>query len=214
MKGTAGRGAFITLEGVEGVGKSTNLTLIGQRLESLGRKIILTREPGGVPLAERIRGLLLQDGDDAVPPMAELLLMFAARAAHLEELIWPAMSAGTWVVSDRFTDASYAYQGGGRGLPTAVIRALEQIVQPRFQPDLTLLLDADWESTRTRRSLRGTTDRFEKEGRAFFERTRTAYLEQAARHPERIRIIDAARPLAEVQAQIISVLTEFNNEYA
>jgi len=205
----ARRGAFITLEGVEGVGKSTNLAFIGEWLRKAGKRLVLTREPGGVPLAEQIRGLLLQDTGRPMPAMSELLLVFAARAAHLDELILPALERGEWVVSDRFTDASHAYQGGGRGLPRDCIAGLEGMVQGSFRPDLTLLLDAGWEATRARRDQRGTTDRFEAEGRAFFERVRAGYLERAHDEPGRIRLIDAERPLPEVRAQIERELSSF-----
>lgn len=206
-----GRGAFITLEGVEGAGKSTNLAFIGGWLQKAGKVLVLTREPGGVPLAEQIRGLLLRDAGKPMPPMSELLLMFAARAAHLDELIRPALARGEWVVSDRFTDASYAYQGGGRGLSRACIGDLENMVQGGFRPDLTLLLDASWEGTRARREQRGTTDRFETEGKAFFDRVRAGYLERAHADPGRIRIIDAERELPEVHAQIEKELSSFHD---
>jgi dTMP kinase len=161
-----------------------------------------------VPVAERIREVLLAR-DSHVPPLTELLLMFAARAAHLDQLVRPALAAGRWVVCDRFTDASYAYQGGGRGLATASIAALEQIVHAGFAPDLTLLLDAGWDATRERRAQRAVEDRFEQEDRAFFERVRAAYLERARGAPARFRIVDAARPVAEVQADIARMLDAF-----
>lgn len=204
-----GRGAFITLEGVEGVGKSTNMAFVGDLLHAAGKRVILTREPGGVPVAEQIRGVLLTTSGAPVPPLTELLLMFAARAAHLGDLVWPALERGDWVVCDRFTDASYAYQGGGRRLPEAVIAGLETAVQGNFRPDLTLLLDASWAGTRARRARRGASDRFELEGQEFFERVRAVYLERARRDPARIRVIDAERDLADVQASIAAAVADF-----
>jgi dTMP kinase len=202
------RGRFVTLEGIEGVGKSTNVEFVAECLRERGHRVVVTREPGGVPTAERIRGLLLDPALPALPPTAELLLMFAARAVHLNELIWPALRAGAWVVCDRFTDASYAYQGGGRGLSLEWIAQLEQGVQGDFRPDLTLLLDADWAATRERRQRRGIEDRFEQEDLAFFERVRRVYLARAAEEPLRIRCIDAAQPLAAVQSTIRPVLEQ------
>jgi len=203
------RGAFITLEGVEGVGKSTNLAFVAERLRAAGKTVIMTREPGGVPVAERIREVLLADSPKAMPPLTELLLMFAARAAHLRELVWPALDQGQWVVCDRFTDASYAYQGGGRGLDDAVIASIETAVQGTFRPDLTLLLDASWQGTRLRRDRRGAADRFELEGREFFDRVRAAYLARARAEPGRIRLIDAGGELPLVQQAIGRAVTSF-----
>ncbi|MCC7330289.1 MAG: dTMP kinase [Gammaproteobacteria bacterium] len=205
----AKRGAFITLEGVEGVGKSTNLAFVGDWLRQAGKPVLLTREPGGVAVAERIREILLASDATPMPPLTELLLMFAARSAHLAGRVWPALEHGEWVVCDRFTDASYAYQGGGRLLPEQVIATLEATVQGDFRPDLTLLLDASWQGTRARRDSRGTADRFELEGQAFFDRVRRTYLERAQREPGRIRIIDAEADLAGVQAAIARELAAF-----
>ncbi len=204
-----GRGAFISLEGVEGVGKSTNLAFVGARLRQAGKTVIMTREPGGVPVAERVREVLLASNAAPMPALAELLLMFAARAAHLSELILPALEQGTWVVCDRFTDASYAYQGSGRGLGEPVVASLEAVVQGGFRPDLTLLLDAGWAATRRRRDQRGVVDRFELEGKAFFDRVRAGYLERARRYPERIHLIDAEQDLSQVQAEINQRITDF-----
>lgn len=205
----ARRGRFITLEGVEGVGKSTNLQFVADHLRRAGRTVVVTREPGGVPCAERIRDVLLAGDAGSMPAMSELLLMFAARAAHLEELILPALAAGSWVVCDRFTDASYAYQGAGRGLPEAFIGQLEQAVQGDLRPDLTLLLDADLEATGRRRAQRGVTDRFEREDGEFFRRVRAGYLARAVAHPDRVRVVSASEPLAIVQARLREVLDEF-----
>ncbi|MCC7257444.1 MAG: dTMP kinase [Gammaproteobacteria bacterium] len=203
------RGRFVTLEGIEGVGKSTHLEFVAGTLRAAGLAVVVTREPGGVPLAERIREILLAPGEIALPPMSELLLMFAARAAHVAELIAPSLAAGTWVVCDRFTDASYAYQGAGRGLPEPVIAQLEAAVQNGLHPDLTLLLDADWEATRLRRAKRGASDRFEREDAAFFGRVRAGYLARALAEPQRIRVIDASGGIDTVQAGIRNELAAF-----
>lgn len=194
------RGKFITLEGGEGVGKSTNLSFIRHFLERRGLPLVDTREPGGTPLGEELRHLLLGHRD--LSAQAELLLMFAARAQHLEQVIRPALAAGTWVVCDRFTDASHAYQGGGRGLPAAFIDALEHWVHGDLQPDLTLLLLAPAEVGLERVRQRGAVDRFETESMDFFRRVHAAYRDRAERHPERIRCIDAGQPLPVVQAEI------------
>lgn len=199
-------GKFITLEGVEGVGKSTNLEFVRTRLEQAGKEVVVTREPGGTPLAEAIRELVLRRWNEPVPLDCELLLMFAARAAHLNNLIKPALARGAWVICDRFTDATYAYQGAGRGSPTPRIAVLEDWVQGELRPDLTLLLDATVETARARMLSRNdgenSGDRFEAEGADFFERIRQAYLQMAREQPERIKVIDASRPLASVQSEI------------
>lgn len=199
-------GQFITLEGIEGVGKSTNLAFVADWLRAAGIDVVVTREPGGTPLAERVRELLL-DGEAGISPLAELLLVFAARASHVEEVVRPALSAGRWVLCDRFTDATYAYQGGGRGLPASQIAALEHLVQQGLQPQLTLLLDAPLATASRRQAQRGSADRFEQEEAAFFARVRNAYLERAAVQPQRVRVIDAGRALAEVQASLAAALT-------
>ena len=198
------RGTFITLEGIEGVGKSTNLAFVCERLRAAGIDVVRTREPGGTPLAEEIRGLLLAVREEPVAELAELLLVFAARSQHLARTIEPALQAGSWVVSDRFTDATHAYQGGGRGLDLKTIAALETLVQGNLQPDLTLYLDAPVEALDSRLSGR-ERDRFERERREFFNRVRANYLSRAKRH-ERFVVIDAARPLARVQADIVKAL--------
>ena len=202
------RGRFITVEGIEGVGKSTNMAFVAEWLQGRGVKLVRTREPGGTPMAEEIRGLLLQHREEAVAETTELLLMFAARAQHLQQLVWPALEQGTWVLSDRFTDATFAYQGGGRGLADAKIAELEQFVQGDFRPDLTLVLDAPPEIGMARVARRGGEDRFELERHEFFARVRAVYLERAKRWPDRYAIIDATQPLALVQAAVAAVLNE------
>lgn len=195
-------GRFITVEGIEGVGKSTNLAFVQARLEALGQTVVLTREPGGTELGEAVRGLLLDHRNDAMGDDTELLLMFAARAQHLAEVIRPAMARGDWVLCDRFTDATYAYQGGGRGVARERIAALEAWVQDGLRPDLTLLLDVPVDVGLARAGKRGALDRFERERTDFFERVRTAYLALAEAEPARFRVIDASRPLAAVQGEL------------
>ena len=191
---------FITLEGGEGVGKTTNLAFIEDYLTSRGIDLLRTREPGGTPLGERIRGLLLDS--DAMNNATELLLVFAARAQHISEVIRPALAAGRWVLCDRFTDASYAYQGGGRDIDTSVIEFLEQWVQAELQPDLTLLLDTPIEVGMSRVRQRGVADRFESEQFDFFEKVRMAYLKRADQYPTRIKQVDASGDLESVRANI------------
>ncbi len=200
---------FITVEGIEGVGKSTQCTLLADALRrDHDCEIELTREPGGTALGESIRSILL---DPSLPPMAgtaELLLMFAARAEHLTRVIDPALARGRWVICDRFTDASYAYQGGGRGLDRTSIAALEQLVQAGFSPALTVILDLDVESALQRATLRGKPDRFEQEQRSFFERVRTSYLELAKAWPDRIVVVDAAPSEQVVHAAVLAIVRE------
>ncbi len=200
------KGCFITIEGGEGAGKSSNLDFVRRYLEQRGKPVVVTREPGGTPLGEAIRALLLDRGNGKMADDTELLLMFAARAQHLAELIRPALDAGKWVLCDRFTDATYAYQGGGRGIPRERIAVLEQWVQRGLQPDLTLLLDIPVDQGLARARARSDPDRFESEQIAFFERVRAAYLEQARRSPERYRVIDATRPLEQVQRSLAEIL--------
>jgi dTMP kinase len=207
--GRAPRGRFITLEGGEGVGKSTNLAFVAALLEAAGLDVQRTREPGGTPLAERVREVIVSVAAEAVPPMAELLLIFAARALHIESCIRPALEAGRWVLCDRFTDASYAYQGAGRGLGDGPVRWLEEQVQRGLRPDLTLLLDADPAIGLGRAGARGTADRFERERLDFFTRVRAGYLARAAAEPRRFRVIDASRPLAAVQTDLSYHIKEF-----
>jgi len=202
------RGRLISLEGIEGVGKSTHMQFVCGRLRATGLTVLETREPGGTPEADEIRETLLKVRGGAFDPMAELLLMFAARAVHVERLIRPALAAGTWVVCDRFTDASYAYQGGGRGIPASRIAALERMVLKGLKPDLTLLLDARAEVGMSRVRGRGQLDRFEQEMDGFFKRVRRVYLARARREPRRIRIVDAGRELLAVQAEIGALLDE------
>ncbi len=199
-------GKFITLEGIEGVGKSTNLEFVAGYLSDRGQRVLTTREPGGTPIGERLRGLLLDSERGSIPDTCELLMMFAARAAHIEKVIRPALEQGIWVVCDRFTDASYAYQGGGRGIDDEPIDLLKSLVQGGFAPNLTILLDATIEVSEARRVERGHRDRFESEEIEFFQRVRSKYLEIAKREPERVVIIDASRNLEQVQGALRSVL--------
>lgn len=201
------RGRFITLEGGEGVGKSTNLSFVEQYLTGAGIEVVTTREPGGTPLAEEIRDLLLAVRDEAMAPLTELLLVFAARAQHLDQVIVPALERGAWVLCDRFTDATYAYQGGGRGLDLDAIAALETLVQNALQPDLTVYLDLPLDAAEARIGDR-ERDRFERETRPFFERVRQQYLSRAA-GASRFRIVDAGGELAVVQGRIAEVLDAF-----
>jgi dTMP kinase len=199
------QGRFITFEGGEGVGKSTQLQRVAAWLAARGIETVTTREPGGTPRAERLRAILLERGDEPMPASCELLLMFAARATHLATRIEPAVARGAWVLCDRFTDATYAYQGGGRGLPEKDIDALVAIVHPNRQPDLTLLLDAPVATGLARAGRRNGEegpDRFETERREFFERVRAAYLARAAHEPKRFRVIDATGDLDAVEAAI------------
>ena len=198
------RGKFITLEGVEGVGKSTNLELISGIVKSGGYDVLVTREPGGTTLGERVREILLDKDEHGMTPMAELLLMFAARAQHVEEVIKPALARGTWVVSDRFTDSSYAYQGGGRQLGGKAVSALEHQVLEGFRPDLVLIFDLDVRAGLQRASKVAEADRFESEGGEFFERVRAAFVSRS-REPG-YHLVDAARPLVDVQADITTII--------
>lgn len=201
-------GLFITLEGPEGAGKSTNREYLAERLRGHGREVVLTREPGGTPLAERIRELLLAPSSEAMAVDTELLLVFAARAQHLAGVIRPALARGAVVLCDRFTDASYAYQGGGRGVPEARIAILESFVQGDLRPDLTLVFDLPVEVGLARAAARGRLDRFEQEGQVFFEAVRQAYLRRAASDPARYRLVDAGRPLDEVQCSLDALLPQ------
>lgn len=191
------RGKFITLEGVDGAGKSTHLDWIARRIEAAGNKVVVTREPGGTPLGEALRQLLLTQ---SMHLETETLLMFAARREHLEQVILPALAAGTWVLSDRFTDASFAYQGGGRGLDLGRIEILENWVHQGLQPELTLVFDLSVEEAKRRRAAAtAEPDRFEQEDLEFFTRVRAVYLERAARYPQRIRVIDASRSVEDIR---------------
>ena len=199
-------GLFITLEGPEGAGKSTNREYLAERLREQGVDVLLTREPGGTPLAERIRELLLDPSDEPMAADTELLLVFAARAQHLQQVIRPALAKGCVVLCDRFTDATYAYQGGGRGLSIERIAQLEQFVQAELRPNLTLIFDLPVEVGLARAAARGRLDRFEQEGRGFFEAVRQAYLQRTAQAPQRYRVLDAGQSLAQVQADIDALL--------
>jgi len=201
------RGKFITVEGIEGVGKSTNMDFVASVLTAQGNKVVRSREPGGTPLAERVRDLLLAHGDEVLGATAELLLFFAARSLNVNNLIRPALARGEWVLCDRFTDASRAYQGAGRGIDRQRIEILADWVEDEVRPDLTLLLDAPVEVGLARASRRGAADRMESERVDFYERVRAAYLELARTEPERVVVIDASLDLTDVQAQILRALS-------
>ena len=204
------RGRFVTLEGVEGAGKTTQVQTVVEALRAAGHSVRVTREPGGTPLGEAVRGLLLGHAHTGMSADAEMLLVFAARAEHLAKVIRPALAAGEWVVCDRFTDATYAYQGGGRGLGFQRVAELEQWVQGDLRPDHTLLFDLPVEAGLRRAGRRaGESDRFENETVAFFERVRDAYLELARTEAERFVVIDAAAPLAEVTARVRASVESF-----
>lgn len=197
---------FITLEGVDGAGKSTHIPTIARLLEAQGREVLLTREPGGTPLGEKLRELVLHD---AMHPDTETLLMFAARREHLEQVIKPALARGVYVISDRFTDATFAYQCGGRGVAPERVRQLEIWVQGDFQPDLTLLFDVPVAISTQRLAGARTPDRFEREQADFFERIRAAYLSRATDFPQRFRLIDSSRSLEAITAELERLLTGF-----
>jgi dTMP kinase len=203
------RGKFITIEGTEGVGKTTNIQFIQNWLESKQLAYLCTREPGGTPLAEQIRELLLAPREELVCDTAELLLMFAGRAQHLNQVIEPALTEGAWVLCDRFTDATYAYQGAGRGMGTSLIAELELIVQGSLRPDLTLILDIPVELGLKRASERSDPDRFEKEKTEFFDLVRNGYLDIARKHTDRCVVIDASQPLELVQRELTIALEAF-----
>ncbi|WP_278348359.1 dTMP kinase [Stutzerimonas kunmingensis] len=202
------KGLFVTLEGPEGAGKSTNREYLAERLRACGVDVVLTREPGGTPLAERIRELLLTPADEPMAVDTELLLVFAARAQHLAQVIRPALERGAVVLCDRFTDATYAYQGGGRGLSIERIAQLEAFVQGELRPDLTLIFDLPVEVGLARAAARGRLDRFEQEGLRFFESVRRAYLERAKAAPSRYRVIDAGQPLNVVQQDVQALIPD------
>lgn len=204
-------GKFITFEGGEGAGKSTNILVAQEYLESQGIKTQLTREPGGTPLAEEIRSLLISKREESVNELTELLLVFSARAQHLNNLIKPALAQGIWVLCDRFTDATYAYQGAGRGLSVEAIRTLETLVQGNIRPDLTLLLDLDIEVGATRARNRGALDRFESLDAEFFSRVRDMYL-QRAKSESYYKVVDANQSLENVQLAVKNTLVEFIRE--
>ena len=197
-------GKFISLEGVDGAGKSTHLEYLAQYLRDKGRTVVLTREPGGTELGERLRELLLHRG--AMHADTEALLMFAARREHVEQVIKPALARGDWVISDRFTDASYAYQCGGRGIAEQRLTQLEDWVLQGFKPSLTLVFDVPAEVAAQRRGQAREADRFEQEARDFFQRVRDAYLARARREPQRIKVIDADRPIAVIRQDLAQIL--------
>ncbi|KAF3981009.1 MAG: dTMP kinase [Methylococcales symbiont of Hymedesmia sp. n. MRB-2018] len=205
------QGQFITVEGGDGSGKSTNLSFVKQLLEKSNINIIITREPGGTVVAEKIRKLLLDKNEETISEQAELLLIFAARAQHIHHVIKPALAQGKWVLCDRFTDSTYAYQGGGRGMDGKLIELLEHKVQSGLTPDLTLLLDIPVMIGMNRVKKRAELDRFESEKKLFFEKVRSAYLTRAENNPQQIKVIDASQSLKKVQkdiVQILSVLTD------
>ncbi len=194
------RGRFITLEGMDGAGKSTHVAWIAERLRARGHLVLVTREPGGTPLAERLRELVLSE---PMEPIAETMLLFAARADHVHRVIAPALQSGSWVLCDRFTDATFAYQGGGKGVPAELIAHLAQVSHDGLLPDRTLVFDCPYEVSRERLGRTGRTpDRFEREDREFFERVRQAYLGLARTYPERIRVIDASKSIDNIKSLI------------
>ncbi|MBZ0092794.1 MAG: dTMP kinase [Sulfuricellaceae bacterium] len=197
-------GKFITLEGIDGAGKSTHLAWLEQRVRAAGAEVVMTREPGGTPLGEQLREILLHQ---SMHLETEALLMFAARREHLDKVIQPALDRGAWVISDRFSDASFAYQGGGRGLPEQKLEQLEQWVHPALQPDLTLLFDVSLETSRQRLAANASLDRFEQEQQDFFQRVRRAYLARAAQYPKRIRVIDGARSIEAIRVELEALIT-------
>ena len=205
MPASMQRGCFVTLEGIDGAGKSTHLPWLKERLERDGRQVWATREPGGTPLGERLRELLLHE---PMSHVGEAMLMFAARREHCEREIWPRLARGTWVVCDRFTDATYAYQGGGHAVPHDTIAALERVALGDFRPDLTLILDVPVAVARERLAKGRTLDKFEREQGEFFARVREVYLSRARAEPERMRVVDTTRPRAEVRADLESIVAD------
>jgi dTMP kinase len=198
-------GKFITFEGIDGAGKSTHIAFVAECLKKRGITVVTSREPGGTPLGESLRQLLLQE---KMHLETEALLMFAARREHLDKVIEPALARGDWVISDRFTDASFAYQGGGRKLPLAKLNVLEQWVHPHLQPDLTLLFDVPLDVARARLDATRSLDKFEQEQEDFFRDTRAEYLRRAAEFPERFRVLDSTRPISEIQQDLDRLISE------
>ncbi len=196
-------GKFITLEGIDGAGKSTHLAFIAEYLRATGKQVVVTREPGGTPLGEMLRDLVLSQ---AMHVETETLIMFASRREHIDKVIVPALEKGIWIISDRFTDATYAYQGGGRGIAAERLKMLENWVQGSLQPDLTFLFDVPVEMSRERLALNMSLDRFEQEKQEFFMRVRAAYLACAAAQPQRIRVIDSSRSIADIQTELTGLL--------
>lgn len=197
---------FITLEGLEGAGKSTCIDYVCELLDAAGVPYVLTREPGGTAIAEQLRKLLLEEQGEPVVPMSELLLMFAGRAQHIEHVIKPALASNQWVICDRFTDATFAYQGAGRGIGRENVEILEEMVQGKLRPDATIILDVSFEVGMARVEGRGKKDRFEQESETFFNKVREAYLYRAGVNPERYSVIDASQSLDDVKASIKEVI--------
>lgn len=206
------RGKFITVEGIEGTGKSTNIDFLTSLVEASGFEVVRTREPGGTPMAEKIRQLLLDHDQEPLPEIAELLLFFASRSLHLQNAIVPALKEGKWVICDRFTDASRAYQGSGRGLDLDRIERLAEWVQEGLEPDMTILLDAPAEIGMQRTAARGDADRMDSQELSFYRRVRSGYLTLANAHPDRFAVVDASQPLDQVQASIAVEVSRFFNE--
>ena len=202
------RGKFISVEGIEGVGKSTNIDVVVRRIEAAGHKVLTTREPGGTPFAEDIREILMNRNDEPIPEIAEVLLMFAARSFNVNNVIVPALEAGTWVVCDRFTDSSRAYQSGGRGIPMETIDRVADWVHGDTWPDVTILLDAPVEVGMERAGKRSAPDRFEQERHDFFQRVRECYLQIAAREPDRFVVIDTTRDIDEVGSDVANLIDQ------
>lgn len=197
------RGKFITLEGIDGAGKSTHLSFLADHLRALGKPMLTTREPGGTPLGEMLRDMVLSQ---SMHVETETLIMFASRREHIDKVILPALEKGIWVISDRFTDATYAYQGGGRGIAQERLKALENWVQQGLQADLTLLFDVSTEISQQRLAFNQSLDRFEQEKQDFFQRVRMTYLERANAYQDRIRVIDSSRSLSEIQAELVTLI--------
>jgi len=198
-------GKFITFEGIDGAGKSTHIAFVSEYIQSRGIELVSSREPGGTPLGEKLRDLVLHE---AMHLETEALLMFASRREHIAQVIAPALASGAWVISDRFTDASFAYQGGGRGMDLSKLEALEQWVHPHLQPDLTLLFDVPLEVARARLDATRSLDKFEQEKADFFAATRNEYLRRAVQFPERFRVIDSTQSIADIQVQIGAIIDE------
>ena len=197
-------GKFITFEGIDGAGKSTHLAFVAELLRGKGRQVVVTREPGGTPLGEKLRELLLHEN---MHLETEALLMFASRREHIAQVIEPALQRGDWVISDRFTDATFAYQGGGRKLSLEKLDALERWVHPHLQPDLTLLFDVPLDVARARLDATRELDKFEQEKADFFAATRDGYLRRAAAHPSRFRVIDSTRAIADIQRELEQIIS-------
>lgn len=200
------KGRFITLEGIDGAGKSTHLSWIAEQLRARCPEVVVTREPGGTPLGEKLREVLLKQ---TMHPETETLIMFAARREHLDKVILPALARGAWVIADRFSDATFAYQGGGRGVSPDKLEVLERWIQQGLQPDLTLLFDVPVAIAKKRLSGNAKFDRFEREQEVFFENVRSAYLERAARYPRRFRLIDATQSMEQVKKQLKQIITSY-----